>query len=122
MNLNFHHRDIINDISHHKPTHRYDPIDLVQIFSCLFLFHFTSWRCVSHNKFNDTTKFQITIKQLRIVSIDLFRDNQNLTDAEKAKKKENPTVDGQLDSSVDKGLNQGTTVSAVPTSFLLGGI
>jgi hypothetical protein len=70
----------------------------------------------------DPGSFQIVIKQLRIVSIDLFRDNQNLSDAEKAKKKENPTVDGQLDSPVDKGLNQGTTVSAVPASFLLGAI
>ncbi len=70
----------------------------------------------------DPGVFQISLKQLRIVSVDLFRDSQTLNDAEKAKINENQTVDGQLDSNVDKGLNQGSTVDSETSQFLLGGI
>ena len=58
----------------------------------------------------DTGDFTITCKEVRISDLDLFRNNLNLTDAQKAKVKVNKSLDGQLDSNVNKGISEGITV------------
>jgi hypothetical protein len=58
----------------------------------------------------DTGDFSLTFKEIRIASIDLFRDSQNLSDGEKAKVEVNKTLNGQLDSEADKGLSDGIKV------------
>ena len=55
----------------------------------------------------DTGDFSISFKEIRIASIDLFRNAQDLSDAEKSKVEVNSTLDGQLDSETDKGLSDG---------------
>ena len=55
----------------------------------------------------DTGDFSLSFKEIRIASIGLFRDNQELTPAEEAKVKPNSTVGGQFDSVTDKGINDG---------------
>jgi len=64
----------------------------------------------SENNNGDPSDFVITLKELRIVSIDLFRNDQLLNDADKAKVNVNTTLDGQLDSVTDKGASQGLQV------------
>lgn len=58
----------------------------------------------------DTGDFTLTFKEIRIASIDLFRDLQNLSDGEKAKVEVNTTLQGQLESKLDKGLSDGIKV------------
>jgi len=58
----------------------------------------------------DTGDFTMTFKEIRITDISLFRDSQKLSDGEKAKVKVNTTLQGQLESSIDKGLSDGIKV------------
>lgn len=58
----------------------------------------------------DTGDFTMTFKEIRIASIGLFRDLQNLSDGEKAKIEVNTTLKGQLESKLDKGLSDGIKV------------
>lgn len=70
----------------------------------------------------DTGDFTLTFKEIRIASIGLFRNNQNLTDAEQAKIKVNSTLNGQLDAETDKGISDGIQVAADKASQLLGSL
>jgi hypothetical protein len=58
----------------------------------------------------DTGDFSMGFKEIRIASIDLFRDVQKLNDAEKARVRVNTTLFGQLESETDKGLSDGLQV------------
>lgn len=67
----------------------------------------------------DTGDFSISFKEIRIVSIDLFRDGENLTPSEEAKKKPNTTISSEVGSITDKGLSQGILVSIDKTMNIL---
>jgi len=67
----------------------------------------------------DTGDFIINFKQLRINSIDLFRDNQNLSDSESAKVAPNTSLDGQVDAPVDKGVNGAVPVNQAKSDQVL---
>lgn len=58
----------------------------------------------------DTGDFTMTFKEIRIADISLFRDSQKQTPSEEAKVKVNTTLQGQLESKIDKGLSDGIKV------------
>jgi len=58
----------------------------------------------------DTGDFTLSFKEIRIASIGLFRDQQNLNPAQEAKVNINSTLSGQVDSVIDKGLSDGVKV------------
>jgi len=58
----------------------------------------------------DTGDFTMTFKEIRIADISLFRDSQKQSDGEKAKINVNTTLQGQLESAIDKGLSDGVKV------------
>ena len=70
----------------------------------------------------DTGDFVLSFKEIRIASIGLFRDEQNLTPAEDAKVNVNSTLNGQLDSETDKGLSDGIQVATDKASSILNSI
>ena len=67
----------------------------------------------------DTGLFTMTFEELRIINIDLFRNDQVLTPAEDAKVDVNTTLNGQLDPATDKGLSEGVpTVESLANEIL----
>jgi hypothetical protein len=70
----------------------------------------------------DTGDFSLTFKEIRIASIDLFRDSQKISDGEKAKVEVNTTLQGQLEPETDKGLSDGIKVIIDKATQLLESI
>jgi len=78
----------------------------------------TSFSYEEDNEIDNGT-FSITLEELRIIDLDLFRNDQLLTPAEEAKKDVNSTLNGQTDSVTNKGITDGLPVSSQLADFLL---
>lgn len=98
-----------------------EPITLDSLYRRYENYLITSFSYEENND-GDEGDFTISFKELRVIDIDLFRNNQILTPAEEAKKSVNKTLDGQLDSAIDKGLNRGAKLSTIASDAIKNGL
>ena len=67
----------------------------------------------------DTGDFTISLKEIRIIDIGLFRGGEEITPAEEAKKNVNKSLGGQTDSEIDKGISAGSPVDVSKSEELI---